>query len=47
MRCAEIVRLESGGDGGYALTLRGGGTVAVSERYVAALKLALQAGQRP
>ncbi|GAB3373113.1 LytR/AlgR family response regulator transcription factor [Massilia agri] len=47
VRCAEIVRLESGGDGGYALTLRGGGTVAVSERYVAALKLALQAGQRP
>ncbi len=41
VRRAQIASLESGGDGSYCLTLRGGGAVAVSERYVAQVKLAL------
>ncbi len=41
VRRAEIASLESGGDGSYVLRLRSGGAVAVSERYLAALKLAL------
>ncbi len=38
---AQIMRLETTGDGTYQLTLRDGNSVAVSERYVASLKLSL------
>lgn len=41
VRRAEIARLDSVGDGSYRLTLRCGATVAVSERYLAALKSAM------
>jgi len=41
VRRAEIASLESSGDGSPTLRLRDGGTVAVSERYVAAVKLSL------
>jgi two-component system LytT family response regulator len=41
VRRGEIARLDSIGDGSYRLTLRCGATVAVSERYLAALKSAM------
>lgn len=41
VRRTQIARLETVGDGNYRLTLRGGATVAVSERYLAALKAAM------
>jgi two-component system LytT family response regulator len=41
VRRSEIARLETVGDGSYRLTLRCGAAVAVSERYLAALKSAM------
>jgi two-component system LytT family response regulator len=41
VRRSEIARLDTVGDGSYRLTLRCGATVAVSERYLAALKSAM------
>jgi two-component system LytT family response regulator len=41
VRRSQIARLETGGDAGYRLTLRCGATVAVSERYLGALKSAM------
>jgi two-component system LytT family response regulator len=41
VRRSQIARLETVGDGSYRLTLRCGATVAVSERYLAALKSAM------
>ena len=41
VRRGEIARLDSVGDGSYRLTLRCGATVAVSERYLGALKSAM------
>ncbi|WP_449406202.1 LytR/AlgR family response regulator transcription factor [Massilia phosphatilytica] len=41
VRRGEIARLDSVGDGGYRLTLRCGAAVAVSERYLGALKSAM------
>jgi two-component system LytT family response regulator len=41
VRRSQIARLETVGDGSYRLTLRCGATVAVSERYLPALKLAM------
>ena len=41
VRRSEIARLDSVGDGGYRLTLRCGAAVAVSERYLGALKSAM------
>ncbi|MGZ3296920.1 MAG: LytR/AlgR family response regulator transcription factor [Xanthobacteraceae bacterium] len=41
VRRSQIARLETIGDGGCRLTLRCGATVAVSERYLAALKSAM------
>jgi two-component system LytT family response regulator len=41
VRRGQIARLETIGDGRYRLTLRCGATVAVSERYLAALKSAM------
>ncbi len=41
VRRGEIARLDSIGDGSYRLTLRCGATVAVSERYLGALKSAM------
>jgi two-component system LytT family response regulator len=41
VRRSEIARLDTVGDGGYRLTLRCGATVAVSERYLGALKSAM------
>jgi two-component system LytT family response regulator len=41
VRRGEIARLDSVGDGTYRLTLRCGATVAVSERYLGALKSAM------
>jgi len=41
VRRGEIARLDSAGDGSYRLTLRCGATVAVSERYLGALKSAM------
>jgi two-component system LytT family response regulator len=41
VRRAQIARLDSVGDGSCRLTLRCGATVAVSERYLAALKAAM------
>jgi two-component system LytT family response regulator len=41
VRRSEIARLDTIGDGSYRLTLRCGAAVAVSERYLAALKSAM------
>lgn len=41
VRRSEIARLDTVGDGSYRLTLRCGAAVAVSERYLAALKSAM------
>jgi two-component system LytT family response regulator len=41
VRRSQIARLETIGDGSYRLTLRCGATVAVSERYLTALKSAM------
>lgn len=41
VRRSQIARLETVGDGSYRLTLRCGATVAVSERYLGALKSAM------
>jgi two-component system LytT family response regulator len=41
VRRGEIARLDSVGDGTYRLTLRCGATVAVSERYLGAVKSAM------
>jgi two-component system, LytTR family, response regulator len=41
VRRSEIARLDAVGDGGYRLTLRCGAAVAVSERYLGALKAAM------
>jgi two-component system LytT family response regulator len=41
VRRSEIARLDSVGDGSYRLTLRCGATVAVSERYLGAVKSAM------
>jgi len=41
VRRSQIASLETVGDGSYRLTLRCGATVAVSERYLAALKSAM------
>ena len=41
VRRSEIARLDTVGDGGYRLTLRCGAAVAVSERYLGALKSAM------
>ena len=41
VRRAQIASLDSLGEGSYCLTLRCGGTVAVSERYVGAVKQSL------
>jgi two-component system LytT family response regulator len=41
VRCSEIARLDTVGDGSYRLTLRCGATVGVSERYLGALKSAM------
>ena len=41
VRRSQIARLETVGDGSYRLTLRCGATVAVSERYLTALKSAM------
>jgi two-component system LytT family response regulator len=41
VRRSEIARLDSVGDGGYRLMLRCGAAVAVSERYLGALKAAM------
>jgi two-component system LytT family response regulator len=41
VRRSEIARLDTVGDGSYRLTLRCGATVAVSERYLGALKSAM------
>ena len=41
VRRGEIARLDSVGDGSCRLTLRCGATVAVSERYLGALKSAM------
>jgi two-component system LytT family response regulator len=41
VRRSEIARLDTLGDGGYRLTLRCGAAVAVSERYLGALKSAM------
>jgi two-component system LytT family response regulator len=41
VRRSQIARLETIGDGSYRLTLRCGAAVAVSERYLPALKLAM------
>jgi two-component system LytT family response regulator len=41
VRRGQIARLETIGDGSYRLTLRCGATVAVSERYLGALKSAM------
>jgi two-component system LytT family response regulator len=41
VRRSQIARLETAGDGSYRLTLRCGATVAVSERYLTALKSAM------
>ncbi len=41
VRRSEIARLDTVGDGGYRLTLRCGAAVAVSERYLPALKAAM------
>lgn len=41
VRRGEIARLDTVGDGGYRLTLRCGAAVAVSERYLSALKSAM------
>ena len=41
VRRGEIARLDSVGDGSYRLTLRCGATVAVSERYLGAVKSAM------
>jgi two-component system, LytTR family, response regulator len=41
VRRGEIARLDAVGDGGYRLTLRCGAAVAVSERYLGALKAAM------
>jgi two-component system LytT family response regulator len=41
VRRSQIARLETIGDGGYRLTLRCGAAVAVSERYLPALKSAM------
>jgi two-component system LytT family response regulator len=41
VRRAQIARLDSVGDGSCRLTLRCGAAVAVSERYLAALKAAM------
>jgi two-component system LytT family response regulator len=41
VRRGQIARLETVGDGSYRLTLRCGATVAVSERYLGALKSAM------
>ncbi|MFC4929935.1 LytR/AlgR family response regulator transcription factor [Massilia sp. GCM10023247] len=41
VRRDQIARLESSGDGGHRLLLRCGAVVAVSERYLAALKAAM------
>lgn len=41
VRRSQIARLETIGDGSYRLTLRCGAAVAVSERYLNALKLAM------
>lgn len=41
VRRSQIARLETVGDGGYRLTLRCGAEVAVSERYLGALKSAM------
>lgn len=41
VRRSQIARLETVGDGSYRLTLRCGAAVAVSERYLAALKEAM------
>jgi two-component system LytT family response regulator len=41
VRRSQIARLETVGDGSYRLTLRCGATVAVSERYLPALKSAM------
>ena len=46
VRRSQIASLETRGDGSYWLRLRGGETVAVSERYAGALKLALSSGRR-
>lgn len=41
VRRDQLARLDTSGDGTWRLTLRCGGTVAVSERYLAALKAAM------
>ena len=41
VRRSQVARLETVGDGSYRLTLRSGATVAVSERYLGALKAAM------
>ena len=44
VRRSQIARLETGADGSCSLALRSGASVAVSERYAAALKLLMRGG---